>query len=190
MRWVKADHKKNRDHAKKINILSMVETGSMRQKYKSAVVVLISMVLILSSSLFIFSLFPAKLHASITLCDTSINQTNHISCYENSQEQFSPSDSTETDFESDIPANSQTDKSKTPLILPDMSPTNQDLDSSSSLADSSNNDEVSGRGNHENSNDDTNSAKEDHDLEDDKGRESGNHEDESTDREPFLIPFP
>ena len=83
--------------------------------------------IVLNSVLFIFSLFlivcllsPVQLYGSTILCDPSFNLTNLTNCDEES-----PSSSTSDTETTD---NSQSDNTETPLIIPDISPTDKDLD--------------------------------------------------------------
>jgi hypothetical protein len=132
---------------------------------------------VLNSVLFIFSLFlivgllpPVQLYGSTILCDPSLNLTN---CDEES-----PSSSTS---DPGIIDNSQSDNTETPLIIPDISPTDKDLgdpatdgDLGTTVTDATDDDD-NGNGNSENQ---------------DVDSDSSNSEDGSSDSETSLIPFP
>jgi hypothetical protein len=139
--------------------------------------------IVLNSVLFIFSLFlivrllsPVQLYGSTTLCDPSFNLTNLTNCDEES-----PSSSTSDTETTD---NSQSDNTETPLIIPDISPTNKDLEDETTDGD---------RGTtvpdatHEVSDDnDDNDNSENLDADSD----SSNSEGGSSDSKTSLIPFP
>jgi hypothetical protein len=133
---------------------------------------------VLKSVLFIFSLsiliacllLPVQLYGSTILCDPSLNLTN---CDEES-----PSSSTS---DPGIIDNSQSDNTETPLIIPDISPTDKDLgdpttdgDLGTTVTDATDDD------------DDDNGNSENQDVDSD----SSNSEDGSSDSETSLIPFP
>ena len=63
-------------------------------------------------------LLPVQLYGSTILCDPSLNSTN---CDDRSSLSSSTSDTETTD-------NSQSDNTETPLIIPDISPTDKDLE--------------------------------------------------------------
>ena len=135
----------------------------------------------LNSVLFIFSLFlivrllsPVQLYGSTILCDPSLNLTN---CDERSSLLSSTSD-TETTY------NSQSDNTETPLIIPDISPTNKDLEDETTDGDRGTTvpdatDEVS-----DDNDDNDNSENLDADS------DSSNSEGGSSDSKTSLIPFP
>ena len=132
----------------------------------------------LNSVLFILSLFlivrllsPVQLYGSTILCDPSLNLTN---CDERSSLSSSTSDTETTD-------NSQSDNTETPLIIPDISPTNKDLEDETTDGDRGTTvpdatDEVS----------DDNDNSENLDADSD----SSNSEGGSSDSKTSLIPFP
>ena len=139
----------------------------------------------LNSVLFIFSLFlivgllpPVQLYGSTTLCDPSFNLTNLTNCDEES-----PSSSTS---DPGIIDNSRSDSTETPLIIPDISPTDKDLEDATTegdlgttvtdATDDVNNDD----------NDDDNDDSENPDADSD----SSNSEGGSSDSKTSLIPFP
>ena len=138
----------------------------------------------LNSVLFIFSLFlivrllsPVQLYGSTILCDPSLNLTN---CDERSSLLSSTSD-TETTY------NSQSDNTETPLIIPDISPTNKDLEDETTDGDRGTTvpdatDEVSD----DNDDNDDNDNSENLDADSD----SSNSEGGSSDSKTSLIPFP
>ena len=138
----------------------------------------------LNSVLFIFSLFlivrllsPVQLNGSTILCDPSLNLTN---CDERSSLLSSTSD-TETTY------NSQSDNTETPLIIPDISPTNKDLEDETTDGDRGTTvpdatDEVSD----DNDDNDDNDNSENLDADSD----SSNSEGGSSDSKTSLIPFP
>ena len=135
----------------------------------------------LNSVLFIFSLFlivcllsPVQLYGSTILCDQSLNLTRPTNCDERSSLSSSTSDTETTD-------NSQSDNTETPLIIPDISPTDKDLgdemtdgDRGTTVPDAT--DEVS----------DDNDNSENLDADSD----SSNSEGGSSDSKTSLIPFP
>ena len=135
----------------------------------------------LNSVLFIFSLFlivrllsPVQLYGSTILCDPSLNLTN---CDERSSLSSSTSDIETTD-------NSQSDNTETPLIIPDISPTNKDLEDETTDGDLGTTvpdatDEVS-----DDNDDNDNSENLDADS------DSSNSEGGSSDSKTSLIPFP
>jgi len=136
---------------------------------------------VLNSVLFIFSLFlivrllsPVQLYGSTILCDPSLNLTN---CDERSSLSSSTSDIETTD-------NSQSDNTETPLIIPDISPTNKDLEDETTDGDLGTTvpdatDEVS-----DDNDDNDNSENLDADS------DSSNSEGGSSDSKTSLIPFP
>ena len=136
---------------------------------------------VLKSVLFIFSLsiliacllLPVQLYGSTILCDPSLNLTN---CDERSS-LSSTSDTTTID-------NSQSDNTETPLIIPDISPTSNDLDDATTDGDLGTTDtDVN------NDNDDSdNSIDENSDT--DRDEDSSNSEGGSSDSKTSLIPFP
>ena len=135
----------------------------------------------LNSVLFIFSLFlivrllsPVQLYGSTILCDPSLNLSN---CDERSSLSSSTSDIETTD-------NSQSDNTETPLIIPDISPTNKDLEDETTDGDLGTTvpdatDEVS-----DDNDDNDNSENLDADS------DSSNSEGGSSDSKTSLIPFP
>ncbi len=138
----------------------------------------------LNSVLFIFSLFlivrllsPVQLYGSTILCDPSLNLTN---CDERSSLLSSTFDTETTD-------NSQSDNTETPLIIPDISPTNKDLEDETTDGDRGTTvpdatDEVSD----DNDDNDDNDNSENLDADSD----SSNSEGGSSDSKTSLIPFP
>ena len=141
----------------------------------------------LYSVLFIFSLFlivhllsPVQLYGSTILCDPSLNLTRPTNCDERSSLSSSTSDTETTD-------NSQSDNTETPLIIPDISPTNKDLEDETTDGDRGTtvpdaNDEVSD----DNDDNDDNDNSENLDADSD----SSNSEGGSSDSKTSLIPFP
>jgi hypothetical protein len=141
---------------------------------------------VLNSVLFIFSLFlivcllsPVQLYGSTILCDPSLNLTRPTNCDERSSLSSSTSDTETTD-------NSQSDNTETPLIIPDISPTNKDLEDETTDGDRGTtvpdaNDEV----NDDNDNDDNDNSE---NL--DADSDSSNSEGGSSDSKTSLIPFP
>ena len=142
--------------------------------------------IVLNSVLFIFSLFlivgllpPVQLYGSTTLCDSSFNLTNLTNCDEES-----PSSSTSDTETTD---NSQSDNTETPLIIPDISPTDKDLEDETTDGDRGTTvpdatDEVSD----DNDDNDDNDNSENLDADSD----SSNSEGGSSDSKTSLIPFP
>jgi hypothetical protein len=142
---------------------------------------------VLNSVLFIFSLFlivrllsPVQLYGSTILCDPSLNLTRPTNCDERSSLSSSTSDTETTD-------NSQSDNTETPLIIPDISPTNKDLEDETTDGDRGTtvpdaNDEVSD----DNDDNDDNDNSENLDADSD----SSNSEGGSSDSKTSLIPFP
>jgi hypothetical protein len=142
---------------------------------------------VLNSVLFIFSLFlivrllsPVQLYGSTILCDPSLNLTHPTNCDERSSLSSSTSDTETTD-------NSQSDNTETPLIIPDISPTNKDLEDETTDGDRGTtvpdaNDEVSD----DNDDNDDNDNSENLDADSD----SSNSEGGSSDSKTSLIPFP
>jgi hypothetical protein len=142
---------------------------------------------VLYSVLFIFSLFlivhllsPVQLYGSTILCDPSLNLTRPTNCDERSSLSSSTSDTETTD-------NSQSDSTETPLIIPDISPTNKDLEDETTDGDRGTtvpdaNDEVSD----DNDDNDDNDNSENLDADSD----SSNSEGGSSDSKTSLIPFP
>jgi len=145
---------------------------------------------VLKSVLFIFSLsiliacllLPVQLYGSTILCDQSLNLTN---CDERSSLSSSTSDTETTD-------NSQSDNTETPLIIPDISPTNKDLEDETTDGDRGTTDtDVNNDNDNDNDNDDSeNSIDENSDTDRDDDKDSSNSEGGSSDNEPSLIPFP
>ena len=141
----------------------------------------------LNSVLFIFSLFlivhllsPVQLYGSTILCDPSLNLTRPTNCDERSSLSSSTSDTETTD-------NSQSDNTETPLIIPDISPTNKDLEDETTDGDRGTTvpdatDEVSD----DNDDNDDNDNSENLDADSD----SSNSEGGSSDSKTSLIPFP
>jgi hypothetical protein len=141
---------------------------------------------VLKSVLFIFSLsiliaclllLPVQLYGSTILCDQSLNLTN---CDERSSSSSSTSDTTTID-------NSRSDNTETPLIIPDISPTNKDLEDETTDGDRGTTvpdatDEVSD----DNDDNDDNDNSENLDADSD----SSNSEGGSSDSKTSLIPFP
>jgi len=134
---------------------------------------------VLRSVLFIFSLFlmlclllPVQLYGSTILCDPSLNLTN---CDERSSSSSSTSDTTTID-------NSRSDNTETPLIIPDILPTDKDLEDATTDGDRGTTDTDV-----DNDNDDSENSI-DENSDDDK--DSSNSEGGSSDNEPSLIPFP
>ena len=137
----------------------------------------------LNSVLFIFSLFlivrllsPVQLYGSTILCDPSLNLTN---CDERSSLSSSTSDTETTD-------NSQSDSTETPLIIPDISPTDKDLEDATTEGDlgTTVTDATDDVNNDDNDDDDDDSEDPDTD------RDSSNSEGGSSDSKTSLIPFP
>jgi hypothetical protein len=141
----------------------------------------------LHHSMFIFSLsafsifslivclLPAELYGSTLPCDPS-NLTN---CDEKTP---SPSSSSAAGDDT------QSDTAGTPLVLPDIAPTDKDLGTPTTGTDLDRSDTDSGNDNNDDSGDDNTNrdSEEENDDED-----SGNNEDESSgDDEYSLIPFP
>jgi hypothetical protein len=171
--------------------------------------------LVLKSGLFVISLFllieclllPVQLYGSAILCDPSLNLTHPTNCDERSSS--SPTLDTETTD------NSRSDNTETPLIIPDISPTNKDLkdattdgDLGTTVTDATNdvnrfNDDDNDDDNDDSENPDTNryssnseggSSDNDDDNDDsenpDTDRDSSNSEGGSSDSKTSLIPFP
>ena len=141
--------------------------------------------IVLNSVLFIFSLFlivgllpPVQLYGSTTLCDPSFNLTNLTNCDEES-----PSSSTS---DPGIIDNSQSDNTETPLIIPDISPTDKDLEDATTEGDlgTTVTDATDDVNNDDNDDDDDDSEDPDTD------RDSSNSEGGSSDSKTSLIPFP
>jgi hypothetical protein len=114
------------------------------------------------------------------LCDPSLNLTRPTNCDERSSLSSSTSDTETTD-------NSQSDNTETPLIIPDISPTNKDLEDETTDGDRGTtvpdaNDEVSD----DNDDNDDNDNSENLDADSD----SSNSEGGSSDSKTSLIPFP
>lgn len=134
---------------------------------------------VLKFVLFIFSLSiliacllpPVQLYGSTILCDQSLNLTN---CDERSSSS-SISDTTTID-------NSRSDNTETPLIIPDISPTDKDLEEATTDGDLGTTDTDV-----DNANDDSENSI-DENSDDDK--DSSDSEGRSSDNEPSLIPFP
>jgi len=139
---------------------------------------------VLNSVLFIFSLFLivgllplVQLYGSTILCDPSLNLTRPTNCDERSSSSSSTSDTATTD-------NSQSDNTETPLIIPDISPTDKDLEDATTDGDRGTTvpdatDEVS-----DDNDDNDNSENPDADS------DSSNSEGGSSDSKTSLIPFP
>ena len=136
---------------------------------------------VLKSVLFIFSLsiliacllLPVQLYGSTILCDQTLNLTN---CDERSSSSSSTSDTTTID-------NSRSDNTETPLIIPDILPTDKDLEDATTDGDRGTTDtDVN------NDNDDSENSIDENSVTDDK--DSSNSEGGSSDNEPSLIPFP
>jgi hypothetical protein len=134
-----------------------------------------SVLFIFSSFLILCLLLPVQLYGSTILCDPSLNLTN---CDERSS-LSSTSDTTTID-------NSQSDNTETPLIIPDISPTSNDLDDATTDGDLGTTDtDVN------NDNDDSeNSIDENSDTDRGDDEDSSNSEGGSSDSETSLIPFP
>ena len=118
-----------------------------------------------------------QLYGSTTLCDPSLNLTNLTNCDEES-----PSSSTS---DPGIIDNSRSDNTETPLIIPDISPTDKDLEDETTEGDlgTTVTDATDDVNNDDNDDDD--------DSEDpDTDRDSSNSEGESSDSKTSLIPFP
>ena len=140
----------------------------------------------LNSVLFIFSLFlivrllsPVQVYGSTILCDPSLNLTNLTNCDERSSSSSSTSDTETTD-------NSQSDSTETPLIIPDISPTDKDLEDATTEGDlgTTVTDATDDVNNDDNDDDDDDSEDPDTD------RDSSNSEGGSSDSKTSLIPFP
>ena len=141
----------------------------------------------LKSNLFVISLFllivclllPVQLYGII--CDRSPNLTN---CDERSSS--SSTSNTETID------NSRSDNTETPLIIPDISPTDKDLRDSTAGRDLGTTDTDASNDN--NNDDDNDDSKNSIDKNSDTGREndkdSSDSEDGSSDSKTSLIPFP
>ena len=147
---------------------------------------------VLNSVLFIFSLFLivgllplVQLYGSTILCDPSLNLTRPTNCDERSSSSSSTSDTATTD-------NSQSDNTETPLIIPDISPTNKDLEDETTDGDRGTTDtDVNNDNDNDNDNDDSeNSIDENSDTDRDDDKDSSNSEGGSSDSETSLIPFP
>jgi hypothetical protein len=146
---------------------------------------------VLKSGLFVISLFllieclllPVQLYGSAILCDPSFNLTHPTNCDERSSS--SPTSDTEpTD-------NSRSDNTETPLIIPDISPTDKDLkdattdgDLGTVVTDATNNDN-----NYDTDDDNDNDDNDDSENPDTDG-DSSNGEGGSSDSKTSLIPFP
>jgi len=153
---------------------------SLHLKYKNNIVphyfVLKSGLCVISLFLLIeYLLLPVQLYGSVSLCDPSLNLTNLTNCDERSSSS-STSDTTTID-------NSRSDNTETPLIIPDISPTNKDLEDATTDEDRGTVTDATDEVNDDN-NDDDNSENPDTD------RDSSNSEGRSSDNEPSLIPFP
>jgi hypothetical protein len=143
----------------------------------------------LKSVLFIFSLsilitcllLPVQLYGSTILCDQSLNLTN---CDEGSSSS-STSDTTIID-------NSPSDNTETPLIIPDISPIDRDLEDATTDGDRGTTDtDVNNDNDNDNDNDDSeNSIDENSDTDRDDDKDSSNSEGGSSDSKTSLIPFP
>ncbi|MGC1132100.1 MAG: hypothetical protein WA941_04720 [Nitrososphaeraceae archaeon] len=108
------------------------------------------------------------------MCDPSLNLTN---CDERSSSSSSTSDTTTID-------NSRSDNTETPLIIPDILPTDKDLDDAMTDGDLGT---IDTDINNDNDNDDSENSI---DVNSDDDKDSSNSEDRSSDNEPSLIPFP
>ena len=144
----------------------------------------------LNSVLFIFSLFlivhllsPVQLYGSTILCDPSLNLTRPTNCDERSSLSSSTSDTETTD-------NSQSDNTETPLIIPDISPTDKDLEDATTDGDRGTTDTDVNNDNDNDNDDSKNSIDENSDTDRDDDKDSSNSEGGSSDNEPSLIPFP
>jgi hypothetical protein len=120
-------------------------------------------------------LLPIELYGSTLLCDPS-NLTN---CDEKTS---SPSSSSAAGDDT------QSDIAGTPLVLPDISPTDKDLGTPTTGTDLDVSDPDLGNDN----NDDSGDVNTNRDSEEENDEDSGNNEDESSDDddEHSLIPFP
>jgi hypothetical protein len=119
-------------------------------------------------------LLPIELYGSTLLCDPS-NLTN---CDEKTS---SPSSSGAAGDDT------QSDIAGTPLVLPDISPTDKDLGTPTTGTDLDVSDPDLGN----NNNDDSGDVNTNRDSEEENDEDSGNNEDESSDDdEHSLIPFP
>jgi hypothetical protein len=122
----------------------------------------------------IVCLLPAELYGSSLPCDPS-NLTN---CDEKT---LSPSSSSAAELDT------QSDTAGTPLVLPDIAPTDKDLGTPTTDTDLDRSDPDSGNDNNDDSRDDNTNR----DSEGENDEDSGNNEDESSgDDEHSLIPFP
>ena len=136
----------------------------------------------LKSGLYVISLFllieclllPVQLYGSVSLCDPSLNLTNLTNCDERSSSS-STADTETTD-------NSQPDNTVTPLIIPDISPTDKDLEDATTDGDRGTT--VTDATNEDDNDDDDNSENLDAD------NDSSNSEGGSSDSKALLIPFP
>lgn len=137
----------------------------------------------LKSGLYVISLFllieclllPVQLYGSVSLCDPSLNLTNLTNCDVRSSSS-STADTETTD-------NSQPENTETPLIIPDISPTNKDLEDATTDDD---------RGTVTDATDEVNDDNDDDDNSEnpDTDRDSSNSEGGSSDSKASLIPFP
>lgn len=146
---------------------------------------------VLKSVLFIFSLsiliacllLPVQLYGSTILCDPSLNLTHPTNCDERS------SSSPTLDIETTD--NSRSDNAETPLIIPNISPTDKDLEDATTDGDlgavvtDATNDDRNDDTDDDNDNDDNNDSENP-----DTDRDSSNSEGESSDSKTSLIPFP
>ena len=122
----------------------------------------------------IVCLLPAELYGSTLPCDPS-NLTN---CDEKTP---SPSSSSATGDDT------QSDTAGTPLVLPDIAPTDKDLGTPTTGTDLDRSDTDSGNDNNDDSGDDNTNR----DSEEENDEDSRNNGDESSgDDEHLLIPFP
>ena len=119
---------------------------------------------------------PVQLYGSTILCDLSLNLTRPTNCDEGSSSSSSTLDIETTD-------SSQSDNTVTPLIIPDILPTDKDLggattdgDLGTTVTDAINDDN--------DGNDNDNSENQDVDS------DSSSSEDGSSDSGTSLIPFP
>jgi hypothetical protein len=135
---------------------------------------------VLESGLFIISLFllieclllPVQLYGSAILCDPYLNISHPINCDERSS--LSPTLDIETTD------NSRSDNTETPLIIPDISPTDKDLKDATTDGDLGT--VVTDDDNDNDDNDDSENP--------DTDGDSSNGEGGSSDSKTSLIPFP
>ncbi|MGB8641107.1 MAG: hypothetical protein WCD28_02390 [Nitrososphaeraceae archaeon] len=115
------------------------------------------------------------------MCDPSLNLTRPTNCDERSSLSSSPSDTETTD-------NSQSDNTETPLIIPDISPTNKDLEDETTDGDRGTTvpdatDEVSD----DNDDNDDNDNSENLDADSDSSNSEGGSSDSKTCANPISI---